>query len=398
MYERPSWFLAPVLDYDFDEEKLTGGLQARLQNINGMNQQLRVRAVGGARENASVSWQTPWIGRRRQSFGAELRVELPGDANDEFRTNLAGISTSRFLGDYKKVRQGVNANTRVEWIRRGATVLEPEVDEVSPVIGAGLFRDTRNVRVDPDRGIFASTALEYASSWTSDDTEYVRGQIDLRGFKTLFPRLVVAGRGQTILTSGTVPSYRDLVVGGAGSIRGQPSEVLRGTSIARSSVELRFKLLRSRRFGFTVPLLPEKVGQFTKPNTAPASGSGCSCRFSSLSAWSSRSMKKETPPSTSVRETSFEFLNRSAGAELECRELSPPRLGTGSPLRGELRREACVRCRISFSQAGRLWPSSRSPWGSGPPLPSPHRRCRWIRPRSSSAPSTKATRTSASSK
>jgi outer membrane protein assembly factor BamA len=117
--------------------------------------------------------------------------------------------------------------------------------------------------VDPDRGIFASTALEYASSWTSDDTEYVRGQIDLRGFKTLFPRLVVAGRGQTILTSGTVPSYRDLVVGGAGSIRGQPSEVLRGTSIARSSVELRFKLLKSRRFGFTVPLLPEKVGQFT---------------------------------------------------------------------------------------------------------------------------------------
>ncbi len=267
MFERPSWFAAPVLNYDYDEEKFTTGLQVRLLNIHGMNQQLRARVLVGGRDSYSLSWTTPWLGSQKQSLAAEGRVELPEETNDEIRTSLAAVSTSRFLGDYKSARQGVNANARVEFLRRDASLAVdgsptvPGVDEVSPVVGLGVFRDNRNVRIDPDRGHFLSAGAEYASSWSSKDVDYLRGQIDLRGFHHLSDRWIIAGRANTILTTGTVPDYREITVGGPSSIRGQPSEVVRGTSIGRSSVELRVRLLRARRVAFKIPLVPEKIGR-----------------------------------------------------------------------------------------------------------------------------------------
>jgi outer membrane protein assembly factor BamA len=75
----------------------------------------------------------------------------------------------------------------------------------------------------------------------------------------LSPRAVLATRLETVLSTGDVPSYRQLELGGAGSLRGQPEGVVGGSNITRASLELRFPLLPQRRFRIPVPFVPEDI-------------------------------------------------------------------------------------------------------------------------------------------
>ncbi len=261
--ERPSWFAAPIVDYDFDDEKLSFGYRVRVRNVDGMNRQLRSKGrIGGGRSQFTLSWYTPWIGQRPLPLSLELRVEPPRRGGDEFRTNMIAAATTKYLGDYKMIRQGFTVRTRLEELRRDETSPEGGVDQISPAAGLFFFRDTRNVRIDPDRGSLLSTGAEYVRGLTSGDLDYVRGLVDARLFLGLSPRAVLATRLETALTTGEVPSYRQLQLGGSGSLRGQPDGVLEGSNIARASLELRFPLLPQRRFRIPVPFVPEDIANF----------------------------------------------------------------------------------------------------------------------------------------
>jgi outer membrane protein assembly factor BamA len=131
-----------------------------------------------------------------------------------------------------------------------------------PSLGVASFRDTRNVRIDPARGSFLSATSEYSRSWNSGDISYLRGFGDARRFLSLGEGAVLAGRLASILTTGEVPSYRRVSVGGAGSIRGQPSGVVNGDNNARASLEVRFGLMGKRRFNLPIPLVPRRIKNF----------------------------------------------------------------------------------------------------------------------------------------
>lgn len=265
VHERPTWFAAPVLDYDIGENKITAGFQARILNIRGLNQQFRSRFVTGERHVATLSWSNPWVGSSQQSLSMEMRMDLPGTSEDELRSFSAGVATTRFVGDYKIVRQGFTASTRAERLIRDANAIGGGIDQLVPSVGLSWSRDTRNVRIDPDRGTFFVVGSEYNVGVYSDtqDLNYVRNQVDGRAFFPLSSRFLIAARSQTIFTTGKVPGYRLITTGGGSSIRGLESGILVGESFTRASGELRIRLLKSKRMSFQIPLVPKKMGKIS---------------------------------------------------------------------------------------------------------------------------------------
>lgn len=263
VHERPSWFIAPILDYDLDTKEIAAGFQARVLNLHGMNRQLRLRAIGGSRESFSISWSTPWVGESKRSLAAEFRSDLPGSRTSDLTSTSFTLSSTQFLGNYKLVRQGITGSARLESLRRDADPFQEKVIQLAPTVGAGWFRDTRNVRVDPDRGVFLFSSAEVSQGWITEDLAFLRGQADLRSFTALGSRFVWANRGQSVLTTGRVPFYRNFALGGGSSIRGQEPGVVTGKNFARGSTELRIHLIGTHRVGFNLPLLPPKISRLS---------------------------------------------------------------------------------------------------------------------------------------
>jgi outer membrane protein assembly factor BamA len=190
-------------------------------------------------------------------------MDLPGTSVDELRSTSGGLATTRFLGDYKRVRQGVTASTRLEHLARDGNAIGGGIDQLTPSLGLTWFRDGRNVRIDPDRGSILSVGGEYATGFYSDEINFLRGQVDARLFVHTFDRLIIASRSQTILSTGSIPFYRLFSIGGGSSIRGQPTGILVGENLTRASLELRIRLLNQKRLRFRVPFLP---GKMSRPN------------------------------------------------------------------------------------------------------------------------------------
>ncbi len=258
VHERPSWFIAPIMDYDIDERAFTFGARSRVRNIGGMNRTFRSSARVGEVDRFNFSWESPWLGHRRQSLFLGLEVELPRPEVDELRTSRLEANTTKFLGDYLRTRMGLTFLTRLELLKRDGTHPLGPVDQWSPAVGMGWSRDKRNVRIDPRRGTFASAIGELVTG-TDDDLHYGRLFLDTRGFLAIGRPFVVATRLGAVLTNGRVPDYREVGVGGPASIRGQPDDVERGTNIARGSLELRFPMLPRQRFALPIPFVPKRI-------------------------------------------------------------------------------------------------------------------------------------------
>jgi len=259
VYERPTWIIAPVLDYDFGREEAIGGYRLRVRNIHGLDQSFRSSAKLGARDEVDFRWETPWLGDERRSLSVGLSFELPQTREDELRTNRLSVATTKYLGDYRRLRRGITYFGRLDVVKRDGTSPSGPVSQLSPGVGAGYFRDSRNVRIDPVRGSLLSFSTEYTTGWLTDEIRFLRGVGDVRKFVTLGSRFVLAGRAVSVVTTGDVPDYRKVGVGGSGSIRGQPSSVLTGDDSAHASVELRFGLLSKRRFSLPLPLVPGRI-------------------------------------------------------------------------------------------------------------------------------------------
>jgi outer membrane protein assembly factor BamA len=254
--------ISPVFDYDVRSREITYGYRLRVRNLAGMNQSFRSDGRLGRGDAVSVSWETPWLGAERRALFVSARAELPQEGVDELRSSQISLASTRFLGDYRKRRSGIVTFGRLEMIERDATHPQGGLNELIPAIGSGWFRDTRNLRIDPERGSVLGLTMEYSTDWTHDDVSYLRAFTDVRKFVSLGTRFIVAARGVSVLTTGEVPDYRRVGVGGGSSIRGQVSDVAVGDNLGRGSVELRFHLLGKRRLNLPIPLAPRRLRNF----------------------------------------------------------------------------------------------------------------------------------------
>ncbi|MGQ0723521.1 MAG: BamA/TamA family outer membrane protein [Candidatus Eiseniibacteriota bacterium] len=260
--ERPRWLISPVFDYDFADEQITYGYRLRVRNLGGLNQSFTSDGRLGGRDNVGFSWETPWLGATRRNLSASLLFELPPENIYELRTSQLTLASTNYLGDYRQHRRGFTNFVRLAVVERDEAHPEGSLNQLVPSIGAAYFRDTRNVRIDPTRGSLLSATSEYATSWTAGGISYLRNSGDARAFLSLGERFVIAGRANTVLSTGEVPLYRRVAVGGSSSIRGQPPNAVIGENLARASMELRFGLMSTRRFNLPIPLVPGRIKNF----------------------------------------------------------------------------------------------------------------------------------------
>ena len=258
VHERPWWLATPVANYNLDDKTWSLGYRARARNLGGLNRTVRSNALFGNDDRFSVAWETPWVGESRRSLTAGVDVQLPRPDDEELRTSRVHVSSTRYFGDYRRTRTGLTLFSRLELLERDGTHPNGPVHQLTPVLGLGWFRDKRNVRIDPTRGTLASAAGEVVAGWT-DELGYGRTALDGRSFLSVRPGVVLATRAATTLTTGGVPDYRRLGVGGDNSIRGQPSDIETGNNTARASLEVRFPILGQRRFTLPLPFVPRRI-------------------------------------------------------------------------------------------------------------------------------------------
>ncbi|MCA9752574.1 MAG: BamA/TamA family outer membrane protein [Gemmatimonadetes bacterium] len=251
-YERPRWLAAPILDYDFDTKEVRYGYAVRVRNAQGLNRTIRHRATAGDKNRATFTYSTPWLGDRRQELAVGLNLELPRREETDLLSNRLLVGSTWYVGDYRELRQGITGYTGLERLTRSERSEDGSVNQLSPVLGARWSRDSRNVRIDPSRGSLLQFGTEYDVGLLEDGLQYVRTSADARAFRRIGV-FVLAGRMSAVGTKGHIPEYRQLSVGGNGTIRGRESEVDQGNSIAFASAELRFPILPQVRFSIPVP-------------------------------------------------------------------------------------------------------------------------------------------------
>jgi outer membrane protein assembly factor BamA len=242
--ERPSLLLKliyPVLNYDFNTERITYGLKWDDRNFR---KRLESFSLDGLRDNhnnnsASIGWSSGWVGWQHIGVGARASYfdrHEPTTAPTIFKQGRVAtfvniplterrIAFSQILTGlaYAENRLGVNAeDTREEKL-------------VSPSLGFTF--DNRDASLKPRRGaLFYVNAL---SNFVSGGAPYYRIDNDIRYFHPLDETTVLGLRSALTVQLDDYPDYIRLGIGGPGTIRGYERSDFRSAHRWIQSAELR---------------------------------------------------------------------------------------------------------------------------------------------------------------
>lgn len=204
---------------------------------------------GGAVEiQAGVSYQkfpTSFYG-----MGNDTRVGADEEYTpEEFTATLQGI---RDVGAGFRLGGRVDADhlrlARTEADGRLAAGGIPGINGGWTRTAAALARfDTRDRRTGPSRGVFLQAEVGGAGRVLGSDYAFRSYLVDARGYVPAFASQVIAVRGVTRLSGGTVPFHRMPVLGGAGLLRGYYEGRFRDRQLAAFQVEDRIPV--AGRFG-----------------------------------------------------------------------------------------------------------------------------------------------------
>jgi translocation and assembly module TamA len=159
-------------------------------------------------------------------FSVDLRREDDGQT----RRNILGLEgrLSHILSHLATLRAGI------AWAYEasGRTGVPPDQQTTFRTLALplGVTWDRRDNRLDPRRGHLADAEIRLFRSYSGSDDQGMRLSADLRGYRALGDRLVLAGRlqGGAVLGARWALTPRDYLFrsGGAGTVRGQPYQSL----------------------------------------------------------------------------------------------------------------------------------------------------------------------------
>jgi outer membrane protein assembly factor BamA len=243
--ERPSLllnFIYPVLEYDFNTERLAYGLKWNDRNFRRHLEQFSLEGVRDNRDNnsAAIGWSTGWLGWKHMGVGTRASYFDRNEPTSEptiFRQTRVAANVSIPLTErriaFSQVITGLAyANNRI-----GVNADDTEKEElISPSLG---FRfDNRDASLKPRRGaLFFVNAL--ANGVTRGGDAYYRIDNDVRWFHPLDETTVLAFRSALTVQLADYPDYIRLGIGGPGTIRGYERSDFRSAHRWIQSAELR---------------------------------------------------------------------------------------------------------------------------------------------------------------
>jgi outer membrane protein assembly factor BamA len=244
--ERPGLLLKliyPVLEYDFNTERITYGLKWNDRNFRRRLEQFSAEGLRDNHDNnsASIGWSSGWVGWKHIGVGARAsyfdRNEPTSDPTifkqSRVQTNVNIPLTERRIA-FSQVLTGLGyAHNHI-----GVNARDTADEElISPSLG---FRfDDRDASLKPRRGtlFYANALSNFVMRGASD--AYYRIDNDIRFFHPLDESTVLALRSALTVQLADYPDYIRLGIGGPGTIRGYERSDFRSAHRWIQSAELR---------------------------------------------------------------------------------------------------------------------------------------------------------------
>jgi len=253
--ERPTILVKliyPILEYDFDRERLRYGLKWSDSNFR---QRLESFSLDYTRnsvrdDNASVSWWSPWIGWRHIGVGGQVSYfhrNEPTDTKTIQERSRYAVGLSLPLTDSRISFAQLIGNVAIER-NRLASVDDPSETQVvvSPLVG---FRfDRRDSRLRPTEGVFFFVSTQLSRVVTGEGSTYHRLDNDLRLFHSLNDFTVLALFSNLSYQYGRYPSYTRFGLGGSGTLRGYSDGEFEGAHRWVQTAEFRLSPLPTKIF------------------------------------------------------------------------------------------------------------------------------------------------------
>lgn len=242
------------------EDKLRGQVIWTQRNFFGGGRRLEVAGkFSFITQRVEASVIQPYIAGKNSQLAGTLNFQRDDVPSFKGRSFLTSVRMEKNFKDYYSTFGSLNL--QFSKIEDSATRTPQERSEENvflTFINMGIERDTTDSILNPTRGTVVSTGLESSFKALASDVNYLKGTIELRGYKKyrniVFAKKLTTGVIQPFGDTGTfdVPIFKRFFAGGSTSMRGFPfqklgpldqnNDPLGGNTLFVGSFELRYPL------------------------------------------------------------------------------------------------------------------------------------------------------------
>jgi outer membrane protein assembly factor BamA len=244
--ERPTLllkFIYPVLEYDFNTERIEYGLKWNDRNFRRRLENFSAEALRDNRENlaTSIGWSTGWVGWKHLGVSTRAsyfdRTEPTSEPTIFRQARLAGSVSIPLTESRISFSQVITGLAYAENRIGREEDMTTEEKLISPSLG---FRfDNRDASLKPRRGSYFFVNVLQNVIVEGDGKAYYRIDNDVRWFHPLDETTVLGLRSALTVQLADYPNYIRLGIGGPGTIRGYERSDFRSAHRWVQSAELR---------------------------------------------------------------------------------------------------------------------------------------------------------------
>jgi outer membrane protein insertion porin family len=242
------------------EDKLRGQLIWTQRNFFGGGRRLEVAGkFSFITQRVETSLIQPYIAGKNSELSGTLNFQRDDVPSFTGRSFLSSVRMQKNFKDYYSTYGSLNLQFSNIEDSATRTPLERSQENVFlTFINMGFERDTTDNLLNPTRGTVISTGLESSFTALASDVNYLKGTVELRGYKKLrnivFAKKFTIGVIQPFGGTGTfdIPIFKRFFAGGSTSMRGFPfqelgplddnNDPLGGNSLLIGSFEVRYPL------------------------------------------------------------------------------------------------------------------------------------------------------------
>ena len=242
------------------EDKLRGQVIWTQRNFFGGGRRLEVAGkFSFITQRVETSLIQPFVAGKNSDLSGTLNFQRDDVPSFKGRSFLSTVRLDKNFKDYYSTFGSLNL--QFSKIEDSATRTPEERSRENvflTFINMGLERDTTDSILNPTRGTVVSSGLESSFRALASDVNYLKGTIELRGYKKyrsiVFAKKLTTGVIQPFGVTGTfdVPIFKRFFAGGSTSMRGFPfhklgpldenNDPLGGNTLLVGSFELRYPL------------------------------------------------------------------------------------------------------------------------------------------------------------
>jgi len=244
------------------EDKLRGQVVWTQRNFFGNGRRLEVSGKASfITQRIQTSVIQPYIIGRDSELTGSINFQRDDVPSFKGRSFLSALSLRKTFKEHYSAFGA--ANVQFSKIQDSATRTPEEQSRENfflTYFNLGLERDTTDNILNPTKGTVVSTGLESSFTALGSDVNYLKGTIELRGYKKyrdmVFAKRITVGVIQPFGDTGTfdIPIFKRFFAGGSVSMRGFPfqklgpldenNDPLGGNSLLVGSFEVRFPIYR----------------------------------------------------------------------------------------------------------------------------------------------------------